>query len=155
MRVHAEIQPLVESCVNHWCIYATANLVENQPMAQQPSPIGYLIKRRLEDLGKNQSWLAAEAGVSDNAVSKWIKSGNMSRESIANISRILGIPVGLFVGAAASDPEKVKRLYGAIPGLSLEESKLIESYRAASPEIKAAVLSVLRIIDQSDFEQSA
>lgn len=124
-------------------------------MANLPSPIGYLIKRRLKDLGKNQSWLVAEAKVSDNAVSKWIKSGNMSRESIANISQILGIPVGLFIGASASDPEKVKRLYGAIPGLSLEESRLIESYRAASAEIKAAVLSVLRIIDQSDFEQSA
>lgn len=124
-------------------------------MANNPSPIGSLIKNRLKELGKNQSWLAAEAGVSDNAVSKWIKSGNMSRESIANISKILGIHVGLFVGAAASDPEKVKQLYGAIPGLSPEESILVESYRAASAEIKAAVLSVLRIIDQLDFERSA
>lgn len=124
-------------------------------MANNPSHIGSLIKNRLKELGKNQSWLAAEVGVSDNAVSKWIKTGNISRENIANISRILGIQVGLFMGAAASDPEKVKQLYGAIPGLSPEESTLVESYRAASAEIKAAVLSVLRIIDQLDFERSA
>lgn len=55
------------------------------------NPIGKTIKARLKALGKTQSWLAEEVGVSTNAVSKWIKSGEISRENIKPTAEALEI----------------------------------------------------------------
>jgi hypothetical protein len=46
------------------------------------NPVGKLIKTRLKELKKTQGWLAEECGVSNVAVTKWIKSGKVSRENI-------------------------------------------------------------------------
>lgn len=46
------------------------------------SPIGKTIKARLKALDKTQAWLAEKVGVSENAVSKWIKTGEISRANI-------------------------------------------------------------------------
>jgi transcriptional regulator with XRE-family HTH domain len=43
------------------------------------SPLGKTISTRLKALDKTQAWLAEEVGVSENAVSKWIASGKISR----------------------------------------------------------------------------
>jgi transcriptional regulator with XRE-family HTH domain len=57
------------------------------------SPLGKTIKARLKALGETQAWLAEEVGVSENAVSKWIKSGEISRENIKPAADALQISV--------------------------------------------------------------
>lgn len=57
------------------------------------SPLGKTIKSRLKALGETQSWLAEKIGVSENAVSKWIKTGEISRENIKPAADALQISV--------------------------------------------------------------
>lgn len=53
---------------------------------------GTVIKDALSRIGRTQSWLAERAGVSNNAVSKWVNTHQIAPENIAKISAILGVP---------------------------------------------------------------
>lgn len=53
---------------------------------------GTVIKEALFGMGRTQAWLAERAGVSNNAVSKWINTHQIASENISKISTILGIP---------------------------------------------------------------
>jgi transcriptional regulator with XRE-family HTH domain len=57
------------------------------------SPIGKTIKSRLKTLGRTQAWLAERVGVSENAVSKWIKTGEISRSNIEPVTEALEISI--------------------------------------------------------------
>lgn len=57
------------------------------------SPLGKTIKARLKSLGRTQAWLAEQVGVSTNAVSKWIKTGEISRANIEPVTEALEISV--------------------------------------------------------------
>lgn len=55
--------------------------------------LGQTIKSRLSALGKTQGWLAERADVSHNAVSKWIKTGKISRENAVLVAQALSCSV--------------------------------------------------------------
>ena len=55
--------------------------------------LGQTIKSRLSALGKTQGWLAERADVSHNAVSKWIKTGKISRENAVLVAQDLACTV--------------------------------------------------------------
>lgn len=55
--------------------------------------LGQTIKSRLSALGKTQGWLAERADVSHNAVSKWIKTGKISRENAVLVAQALACSV--------------------------------------------------------------
>lgn len=61
--------------------------------AYEMSPLGKIIKARLKAMGHTQAWLAERVGVSENAVSKWIKSGEISRANIEPVTEALDISV--------------------------------------------------------------
>jgi transcriptional regulator with XRE-family HTH domain len=82
-------QPQVENTVN---LSLVAQL-NRRFHAFGMSPLGKTIKTRLKSLGHTQAWLAERVGVSENAVSKWIKSGEISRENIKPAADALGITV--------------------------------------------------------------
>lgn len=67
--------------------------------------LGRTIKSRLKALGKTQAWLAEQVGVSENAVSKWIKTGKNSRENLKRTADALEISV-----AQLLDPHPVPEL---------------------------------------------
>lgn len=69
------------------------------------SALGKTIKSRLRALGETQAWLAEKVGVSENAVSKWIKTGEISRENIKPAADALQISV-----AQLLDPNPVPEL---------------------------------------------
>lgn len=58
------------------------------------SRIGRLISLRLGEVGRTQRWLAEQVGVSDNAVSKWIKSGKVGKRHALKVSALLGVDLG-------------------------------------------------------------
>ena len=72
---------------NHEFADGHRNLNEYQPMV---SELGIYIKARLKFLRKTQMWLAEEMGVSNNAVTKWVKSGKISRENFFVLVAKLG-----------------------------------------------------------------
>jgi transcriptional regulator with XRE-family HTH domain len=60
--------------------------------------VGKLIKTRLKELKKTQGWLAEEVGVSNVAVTKWIKSGKVSRENTSKVADALMISIDKLLG---------------------------------------------------------
>jgi len=60
--------------------------------------IGIFIKARLKELRKTQGWLAEESGVSNVAVTKWVKSGKISRENAVVVADVLMVSVDKLLG---------------------------------------------------------
>lgn len=54
------------------------------------------VREGLRALGKGQAWLAEETNVSINAVSKWCKTGQISRDNIPKVAAALKRPVENF-----------------------------------------------------------
>lgn len=94
-------QPQVENLVN------LPLLVPLNPRfhAYVMTALGRTIKSRLKALGRTQAWLAEQVGVSENAVSKWIKTGKISRENIRPVAEALQISV-----AQLLDPHPIPEL---------------------------------------------
>lgn len=86
--------------------------------------LGNTIKARLSELDKTQGWLAEQLNVSNNAVSKWISTGKISRVNAVAAARVLSISLeslldgasaGASAGAANDRPEIEKLVPGARP----------------------------------------
>lgn len=60
--------------------------------------IGKIIRNALSDINKNQSWLAEKCNVSINAVSKWIRTGEISRKNIPVVANVLGLSIDQLLG---------------------------------------------------------
>lgn len=84
----SHIKPQVEfnGNINLWCVQQKVESREHHAMSKS---IGQFIRDRLSAIGKTQSWLAEECGVSNNAVTKWIKTGKVSRENLLKILPLL------------------------------------------------------------------
>lgn len=98
-----DIQPQVEpefNKFNPWCLPESTLSCDYSPVE---SRIGQLISQRLEEKGKIQRWLAEQVGVSDNAVSKWIKSGKVSKKNALKVSEFLEIPVAVLLSEHDED----------------------------------------------------
>lgn len=81
------IKPQVDFAINRQLVLFIENLREHQPMV---STLGTYIKSRLSELGMRQYELAESMDVSNNAVSKWIKTGKISRDNFFQLVALLG-----------------------------------------------------------------
>lgn len=88
------------------------------------NPIGKTIKARLKALGKTQAWLAEQCGVSEQAVSKWISTGVISRENSIEAAKHLEISVAQLLN---QDPTP----------------ELDERWHSFPPSVKQRVLALL------------
>lgn len=100
------------------------------PITKTTTPLADAIKSRLNELHRNQSWLAEQVGVSDNAVSKWMRTGKISRDSAIKVASALQMTVDAIFRAQDGDAE------GAPSGLMLTyvspfEMEMITAYREA------------------------
>lgn len=82
------IQPQVELEINRWFLASALRGRQNQLVANQ---VWAEIERALKRLEKTQDWLASELEVSNNAVTKWKQSGQISRANAIAVSKLLGI----------------------------------------------------------------
>lgn len=55
--------------------------------------VGYKIKAALDAQGITQMALAEAVGVSNNAVTKWVKTGQIAKENIPKVAKILGMSI--------------------------------------------------------------
>lgn len=60
--------------------------------------LGKNIKMRLSELKKTQGWLAEKIDVSNVAVTKWIKTGKVSRENAAKVADALQTTIDKLLG---------------------------------------------------------
>lgn len=104
------IQPIIE-------------LMDNQ--------VGKTIKARLKLMDKSQGWLAEKASVSNNAVSKWIKTGKISLEKAQLAAECLEVTLDeLLAGGVAEVTEQAPD--DTLERLNSEEAALVAEYRRAT-----------------------
>ncbi|NNM65952.1 MAG: helix-turn-helix transcriptional regulator [Burkholderiales bacterium] len=85
---------------------------------KQNSPLGSLIEKRLDDLGKTQNWLAVETGLSPAAVSKWMKGGDLKRKQVSRLRELLKVSGDTLLDACEGKWVKVVSSTSAAPYLS-------------------------------------
>lgn len=110
-------------------------------MATSPvnETIGQLIKKLREERQLSISQLAAQTGLSGNAI-RWIERGvtQPKPESLRALSGALGVPYQDFLGRAG---------YLADDGLINEETKrFLEMYRGLSPQARQVLQEVLQAL---------
>lgn len=109
--------------------------------------IGKYIAERLKILRENQQFLADAVGVSVNAVSKWTKSGNISRKNVPAVAKALGVSVDTLLSAGGNEDGQLPPEYfqpSDIPGTALiyvnaTELALITNYKEATDDGKKMI----------------
>lgn len=92
--------------------------------------IGIFIKTRLKELKQTQGWLAEKAGVSNVAVTKWIKSGKISRENAVVVADILNTSIDKLLGNESlnAENELERQLLLFFRGITFEHQDELLSY---------------------------
>lgn len=85
-------QPQVDSTVNRPLLAVVNRGFQAADM--QVSALGQVIKARLKAINQTQDWLAEKVNVSPQAVSKWIRTGDITLDNARDAARWLGISVG-------------------------------------------------------------
>ncbi|HEY4355628.1 MAG TPA: helix-turn-helix transcriptional regulator [Acidobacteriaceae bacterium] len=81
-------------------------------------------------MGQTQAWLAEKCEVSENAVSKWIRTGKISRKNAIKASGALGISLDQLLSLDVSFPS----------------DDLDVEWRRLSPAVKAKLISMVHEI---------
>ena len=131
------------------------------------------VREGLRALGKGQAWLAEELGVSINAVSKWCRTGNISRANIPKVAEKLRLPLSDFyeishaqslhpphqdthdsIAPLATDEirrtSKSSKDESRIERVNADESELLQYFRGySSDEARQLLLSHARLLNQA------
>ena len=132
----AQIKPQVKFAVKQGLVESVDSSFDNQRMTH---PLGKIIKDRLKSLKKTQGWLAEQANVSDTAVSKWIATGKISRESARDVSRILGISIDTLLGSAGPAIPTDATASLSLVYVDADELRLLTAYRESTAIGKALI----------------
>jgi transcriptional regulator with XRE-family HTH domain len=104
---------------------------------------GKRIGTRLREMEKTQGWLAELVGVSINAVSKWIKTGRISRENAMAVAPHLRMTLDELLGAAAGEEHQAapSREATTLERLDPTEAHLLQLFRQCEIEGQDLILS--------------
>lgn len=132
----SQIKPQVESKFNRRVIAYKLATRENGLMTTET---GLVIARRLAELEKTQEWLADQVGVSINAVSKWTKTGKISRENAIKVAHQLGLSLNVLLGAPP-EPAIPEQKPLALVYVDQTELLLLTMYRESSDSGKRMIM---------------
>lgn len=77
--------------------------------------LGSVILEALERLQQNQYWLAEQVGVSAQAVTKWIQTGEISRTNATKVAKILDVSLDALLGGSQSEREEIGKAIDDLP----------------------------------------
>lgn len=118
-------------------------------MPPMTSQLGKIIKARLAEIGNTQEWLAEQVGVSKTAVSKWIRTGQVSRANAIEVSRQLGISSDqLLRGEPVTDVSLPNRT--TLDRLDADEKRVLDLYRAATKDGKMMILGAATVAPKDE-----
>ena len=100
--------------------------------------IGKIIASKLKSLRKSQGWLAEEVGVSINAVSKWTRTGKISREKAILVATVLDLSLDQLVGRDIADTNGELEEVG-LERVSPDEAELLQRFRLSTKEGKSLI----------------
>lgn len=111
---------------------------------------GKLIARRLDEMDKTQEWLAEKVGVSINAVSKWTRTGKISRDNAVLAARALGLTVDELLHEQPEEmkKEKLDEKSLHLVYLTTEELALVTEFRESTQVGKAMIVAAARAVDK-------
>lgn len=141
--VHAPIKPQVDFKFNRRLVEHTLNQMDDSGMSEK---IGKLIAARLKELGKGQAWLAENACVSVNAVSKWTKTGKISRGNVARVAELLGLSADELMSGQARAPARQAASGSKLDRLDLQESELVDLFRQCGPGERELIIGHARLL---------
>ena len=111
-------------------------MVENTNMNKH---VGKIILDRLRVLKQTQTWLAESIGVSNNAVTKWINCGKISRANAVKVADTLNVSTDELLAVGVSSPRDQILTPLALIYVDENEVRLITQYREASDEGKVKI----------------
>jgi plasmid maintenance system antidote protein VapI len=118
-------------------------------MPAMTSQLGKNIKNRLATLDRTQEWLAEQLGVSKNAVSKWIKTGQISRDNAVAAAKVLRLSSDqLLLGEALVDVSNVEQT--TIERLDADEKRVLDLYRAATKDGKMMIFGAASVAPKDE-----
>jgi plasmid maintenance system antidote protein VapI len=104
---------------------------DNAAMTKIPeSAVGRVIAARLKEMGKPRQWLAEKTGVSNGAVTHWVKTGQISRDSALSVAMVLGVSVDQLYGQEAPVSKPSEEM--SLEWVTAEERRLLTNYRACN-----------------------
>lgn len=83
-------------------------------------------------LGLTLEQMAEKAGVSINAVSKWTKSGHVSRENLPALAEMLGLSLDRLMSESEADSTPSDE-ESRLERLDARESRMLALFRACAP----------------------
>jgi transcriptional regulator with XRE-family HTH domain len=123
------------------------------------------VRESLRALGKNQQWLADELEVSVNAVSKWCRTGQISRDKIPKVAALLQRPLSDFfpnapelrpapgidldepdTATAGTSEQRALDKDSHLERVNSQECELLRFFREGSDEARAALLNNARLL---------
>lgn len=116
--------------------------------------IGKVIKDALKRLGRTQGWLAEQMGVSDAAVSKWIKLGTIARDNVPHVADLLEIPASMLL-SGKDDREELGEAAAATIRRQSRIDTLRRMFSALADEFGVELDEVLSGARQDAFEPYA
>lgn len=117
----ARSQPQVELRVNLPLVAALNRRLHPYGM----SPLGKTITARLKSLDQTQAWLAEQCSVSEQAVSKWIATGKVSRANAMKAAKALDMTVTQLLDPTPT-PELDERWHSFPPSVKLRVLALVD-----------------------------
>lgn len=114
-----------------------------------------VLSARRKELGLTLLQIAEKMNVSEATVQRW-ESGNIKslrHEKIARLADILNVTPAALMGWESYDQnivenDKLTTITGS--ELTSEQEELFRLFRAASPEVRAAALTVLRLAEAAN-----
>jgi hypothetical protein len=91
------------------------------------SAVGRVIAARLKEMGKPRQWLAEKTGVSNGAVTHWVKTGQIGRDSALSVAMALGVSVDELYGQEAPAAKPSEEM--SLEWISTRERQLLTNYR--------------------------
>lgn len=138
--------------LNFWVVKICLCFVENAAMENYT---GDLIARRLAELDKTQEWLAEKVGVSINAVSKWTRTGKISRDNAKLVAKALEVSVGTLLHEEEKEylTQKVNISDLQLVYLTTEEIRLVTAYREATDLGKTMLMAAVAAIPKKNVSE--
>lgn len=114
------------------CLERIVDPLDNPVMTKTPdTAVGQVIADKLKKMGKPRQWLAEQTGVSNGAVTHWIKTGQIGRDSALAVAMALEISVDELYGKTAAVEEQGQQF--TLEWVSLEEMQLLTNFRQCTP----------------------
>jgi len=88
---------------------------------------GHVIAEGLERLQRNQVWLARECGVSANAVTKWIRTGQISKDNAVKCAEVLHIPLNDLLTPVPNGEDSIGRTTPRLRSIVFHKVRVNES----------------------------